>query len=61
MNDLPDEFQQQVLTFVFSLRHEHLQESGSAWDVLESLIGTVEAPADWSSQHDHYLYSKPKN
>jgi hypothetical protein len=30
MNDLPDELQQQVLTFVLSLRHEHLQESRNA-------------------------------
>ncbi len=52
MNDLPDELQQQVLTFVLNLRQEHLQESGNAWDVLESLIGAVEAPADWSAEYD---------
>ena len=61
MNDLPDELQQQVLTFVLSLRHEHLQESGNAWDVLESLTGTVEAPTDWSAEHNHYLYGTPKH
>ena len=59
MNDLPDELQQQVFTFVLSLRHEHLQESGNAWDVLESLTGTVEAPTDWSAEHNHYLYGTP--
>jgi hypothetical protein len=32
----------------------------NAWDVLESLIGTIEAPADWSSEHDHYIYGTPK-
>jgi len=57
VNDLPDNLQQQVLT----LRKEHLQESGNAWDVLESLTGTVEAPADWSTEHDHYLYGTPKH
>ena len=31
-----------------------------AWDVLESFVGTVEAPADWSAEHDHYLYGTPK-
>jgi hypothetical protein len=31
-----------------------------AWDVLESLAGTIEAPADWATQHDHYLYGTPK-
>jgi hypothetical protein len=33
---------------------------GDAWDVLEALTGTVDAPADWSKQHDHYLYGTPK-
>lgn len=31
-----------------------------AWDVLEKLAGTVDAPPDWSSEHDHYLYGTPK-
>ncbi|PSB16957.1 hypothetical protein C7B76_10820 [filamentous cyanobacterium CCP2] len=61
MNDLPDDLQQQVLTFVLTLRQEHLQESGNAWDVLEALTGTVEAPADWSAEHDHYLYGTSKH
>ncbi|MFN6486666.1 MULTISPECIES: hypothetical protein [unclassified Nostoc] len=30
------------------------------WDVLEDLTGTVDAPEDWASQHDDYLYSTPK-
>lgn len=34
---------------------------GNAWDVLEALIGTIDAPSDWSSEHDHYLYSTPKH
>lgn len=60
VNDLPDDLQQQVLTFIASLRQEHSQAAGNAWDVLESLTGTVEAPADWSTEHDHYLYGTPK-
>ena len=32
----------------------------NAWDILESLAGTFEAPEDWSIQHDHYLYGTPK-
>jgi hypothetical protein len=32
----------------------------NAWDVLETYTGTVEAPSDWSIQHDHYLYGTPK-
>ncbi len=61
VNDLPDSLQQQVLTFVLTLRQEQLQKSGNAWDVLESMTGTVEAPADWSAEHDHYLYDTPKH
>ena len=34
---------------------------GNAWDVLEALTGTIEAPSDWSSQHDHYLYGNAKH
>ncbi len=34
--------------------------SGDAWDVLEAIAGTVDAPEDWSSEHDHYLYGTPK-
>jgi len=32
----------------------------SAWDVLSHLVGTVEGPADWASEIDHYLYGTPK-
>jgi hypothetical protein len=39
---------------------EELSPSGDAWDVLEAMTGTVEAPSDWSSEHDHYLYGTPK-
>ena len=34
---------------------------GDAWDVLEAMVGTVEASEDWSSEHDHYLYGTPKS
>lgn len=61
MNDLPDDLQQQVLTFVLKLRQEHLQESGNTWDVLEWLTGKVGATADWSAEHDRYLYGTPKH
>jgi hypothetical protein len=58
VRDLPDPLQQQVLTFIQTLRPT---PEPNAWDVLESLTGTVEAPADWSSNHDHYLYGTPKH
>jgi hypothetical protein len=61
MNDLPDNLQQQVLTYIVTLRQAHLQNSASnAWDTVESLTGTIQAPADWSREHDHYLYGTPK-
>jgi hypothetical protein len=60
MDDLPSDLQQQVLQFVTALRQQHLQHPGNAWDVLESFAGTVEASADWSQEHDHYLYGTPK-
>jgi hypothetical protein len=27
---------------------------------LKQLVGIVDAPADWSEEHDHYLYGSPK-
>lgn len=33
---------------------------GNAWDMLEEMAGAYEAPEDWSSEHDHYLYGRPK-
>jgi hypothetical protein len=35
-------------------------ERKTAWEVLESLIGTIEAPGDWASEHNHYLYGTPR-
>jgi len=40
---------------------EMFNAEGNAWDVLEALTGTVEAPTDWSIQHNHYLYGIPRN
>ncbi|AFZ57230.1 hypothetical protein ACOWPH_02700 [Anabaena sp. PCC 7938] len=40
---------------------EYIEDEGNAWDVLEALTGTIEAPSDWSSQHDHYLYGTSKH
>jgi hypothetical protein len=32
----------------------------TAWEVLDSLAGSVAAPPDWAAEHDHYLYGAPK-
>ncbi len=37
-----------------------IAEEQSAWDVLAQLASTVDAPADWATEHDHYLYGSPK-
>ncbi len=36
-------------------------EGENAWDVLDMLAGTVEAPGDWAAEHDHYLYGTPRS
>jgi hypothetical protein len=40
---------------------EIFNAESNAWDLLEALTGTIEAPSDWSSQHNYYLYGLPKN
>ena len=32
----------------------------TVWDLLDTLAGSVAAPADWAQEHDHYLYGTPK-
>jgi hypothetical protein len=61
VHNLPDPLQQQVLTFILNLRQQSPKQESNAWDVLEALTGTIEAPNDWSREHDHYLYGTPKN
>ena len=60
VQDLPDPLQQQVLTFIQTLRKQQSPTHSNAWDILESLTGSIEAPADWSCEHDYYLYGTPK-
>ena len=31
------------------------------WELLEECAGKVEAPEDWSLEHDHYLYGNTKH
>jgi hypothetical protein len=39
---------------------ERLNAANDVFAVLEKLAGSVEAPDDWSAEHDHYLYGTPK-
>lgn len=34
--------------------------SNNAWNILDQLTGNIEAPEDWSIEHDHYLYGAPR-
>jgi hypothetical protein len=43
-----------------SVEPEAALPESSVWDLLERAAGTVEMPADWASEHDHYLYGTPK-
>jgi len=47
----PDQFQAAAMP---------LARKESVWDILESLAGTIEAPADWAAEHDNYLYGTPR-
>ena len=39
---------------------EEKPEVSDAWSILGTLTGTVDAPEDWSEEHDHYLYGAAK-
>jgi predicted DNA-binding antitoxin AbrB/MazE fold protein len=41
-------------------RLDEKDAQANAWDVLESLSGTVDAAVDWSAEHDHYIHGTPK-
>ena len=32
----------------------------NAWDVLDTMTGSLEAPEDWSAEHDRYFVVAPK-
>ena len=34
--------------------------SGDLFAAIDRHAASVEAPADWSAEHDHYLYGTPK-
>ncbi len=46
--------------YVVTIQPEAEVEKPTAWDVLRPYIGTLDMPADWSIEHDHYLYGTPK-
>ncbi len=72
LDDLPAQQLAQVLDFALFVKERHkdeLQVEGNVtpsatpdlWDYLAEIQGSVEAPPDWSLEHDHYLYGTPKH
>lgn len=59
-NPLDLEPNRRYLIVVQELLATAAEAHGDAWDVLEAIAGTVDAPNDWSAEHDHYLYGTPK-
>ncbi len=46
--------------YLITIVPEEVRTVANAWNLLENLTGTVEAPEDWSAEHDHYLYGTTK-
>ena len=42
--------------YILTIQDEADSNDGDVWDTLARLSGSIEAPADWASEHDHYLY-----
>ena len=55
-----DEYARMLLEERLQPRDDKDSRKGDAWAVLKSMMGTVEGPADWSMELDHYLYGTPK-
>lgn len=39
---------------------EEKHKDKTLFELLETPIGSIEGPEDWSTNHDHYLYGVPK-
>ncbi len=35
-------------------------DSGTLWNKLQGIAGTVDGPEDWAENHDHYIHGTPK-
>lgn len=45
---------------LITVLNEEKPEDKTLFELLETPIGNVEGPEDWSINHDHYLYGVPK-
>jgi hypothetical protein len=63
---LPEEEQQEVLEFVYTLAQKTLPPQKSIWEKIRERAARIpdeeweNMPTDGSIQHDHYLYGTPK-
>ena len=42
--------------YVLTIQDELETDTDDVWNTLVKLTGTIQAPSDWASEHDHYLY-----
>lgn len=56
---VPDGTQVEVVLPAASSGGE-IESAGSFFDTVRDLVGSVEGPADWAAEHDHYIHGTPK-
>ncbi len=59
LSELSESEQSEVAQIILA-KIENKKPEKNAWDILEDMAGTLEAPEDWSQEHAHYLYGTPK-
>ena len=47
--------------YILTIQDESESNAGDVWDTLARLSGAIEAPSDWASEHDYYLYGTPRH
>lgn len=56
---VPDGTQVEVV-FPPKTSFDDFKSSGSFFESIRELVGSVEGPADWAAEHDHYIHGAPK-
>ncbi|MGI0481765.1 hypothetical protein ACN4EE_13365 [Geminocystis sp. CENA526] len=59
LSELSESKQEEIAKMIMTTI-ESQKQSVNAWNSLKEMAGSIEAPEDWSQQHDHYLYGIPK-
>ena len=58
--ELPLELEKDTVYTISVEKSRPAAEGASMWDYLREVAGTVNAPEDWSAEHDHYIHGTPK-